>query len=111
MGGVSLATALRRAAAPRWHLANLSMLYLLVILATALLAGRGPAILAALLSFMALDWYFDPPVGHWTVSDPDEWLTLLIFLMTGMVTGQWVAALCLGPPPAGCRGAPCRAQA
>jgi two-component system sensor histidine kinase KdpD len=92
-GSVALATALLRTAAPRWHLANLSMLYLLVILATAVLAGRGPAVLAALLSFMALDWYFVPPVGHWAVSNPDEWMTLLIFLITGTVTGQMAAVL------------------
>src|SRR5438067_10852619 len=73
--GVALATAVIRAAAPRWHLANLSMVYLLVIQVTAILAGRAPAIVAALLSFLAVDWYFVHPVGHLSVSNPDEWLT------------------------------------
>jgi two-component system sensor histidine kinase KdpD len=92
-GGVALVTAVIRAAAPRWHLANLSMLYLLVILATAVLAGRVPAIVAALLSFLAVDWYFVHPVGHWTVSNPDEWVTLMIFLVSSLVTGQMAAIL------------------
>src|SRR5947209_8964806 len=92
-GGVALVTAVIRAAAPRWHLANLSMLYLLVILATAVLAGRVPAIVSALLSFLAVDWYFVHPVGHWTVSNPDEWVTLMIFLVSSLVTGQMAAIL------------------
>lgn len=92
-GSVALATVVLRAAAPRWHLANLSMLYLLVIQATAILAGRGPAILAASLSFLALDWYFVHPVGRLTVSNPEEWSTLLVFLATGVVTGQMAAVL------------------
>src|SRR5205085_2927768 len=84
--GVALVTVLIRTAAPRWHLANLSMLYMLLILVTAVLAGRGPAIVAALLSFLALDWYFLHPVGHWTVSNPDEWVALMIFLVSSLVT-------------------------
>jgi two-component system sensor histidine kinase KdpD len=91
--GVFLVTSVIRAAAPRWHLANLSMLYLLVILATAVLAGRLSAIMAAVLSFLAVDWYFVYPVGHWTVSNPDEWVTLMIFLVSSLVTGQMAATL------------------
>lgn len=92
-GGVALVTALMRAAEPRWHLANRSMLYMLLILVTAVLAGRGPAILAAVLSFLALDWYFLHPVGHWNVSNPDEWVALMIFLVSSLVTGQMAATL------------------
>src|SRR5439155_10799346 len=72
---------------------NLSMVYLLMIQVTAILAGRAPAIVAALLSFLAVDWYFVHPVGHLSVSNPDEWLTLLMFLGTGVVSGQMAAAL------------------
>jgi two-component system sensor histidine kinase KdpD len=90
---VALATTALRLVGPGWHLANLAMLYVLVIQATAILAGRGPALLAAALSFMALNWYFVHPVGHWTVSDPEEWLALLFFLLTGLVTGQMAAVL------------------
>jgi two-component system sensor histidine kinase KdpD len=93
VGGVALATAALRLAAPHSHLANLAMLYVLVIQATAILAGRVPAIVAAVLSFLALNWYFLHPVGHWTVSDPEEWLVLLMLLVTGLVTGQMAAVL------------------
>lgn len=92
-GAVALVTAAMRFAAPRWHLASLSMLYLLLIQGAALLAGRMAAIAAALLSFLALDWYFLNPIGRLTVSNPEEWLTLLLFLVTGVATGQVAAVL------------------
>ena len=40
--------------APR--LANLSMLYLLVVIGTALRFGSGPAVISAVLAFLAIDW-------------------------------------------------------
>jgi two-component system, OmpR family, sensor histidine kinase KdpD len=90
---VAVATATMRVTVPGWHLANLSMLYLLVIQVTAVLGGRLAAIVAALLSFLALNWYFLHPIGHWTVSNPDEWLALLFFLVTGIISGQMAAEL------------------
>jgi two-component system, OmpR family, sensor histidine kinase KdpD len=90
---VALTTAAMRLAAPHWHLASLSMLYILVIQTTAILAGRLAAMVAAVLSFLALNWYFLHPVGHWTVNNPEEWLVLMIFLVTGLVTGQMAAVL------------------
>jgi two-component system sensor histidine kinase KdpD len=91
--GVAFTTLLIRSAVPRWHLANLSMLYLLVIQATAILAGRVAAVVAALLSFLAVNYFFLNPIGQWTVSNPDEWLALVMFLVTGLVSGQMAAEL------------------
>jgi two-component system, OmpR family, sensor histidine kinase KdpD len=73
------------------NLANVSMLYLIAVLATAVGFGRGPAIFAALTAFLVFDWFFVQPVHQLTVSDPGEWISLLLFLLTAIVTGQLAA--------------------
>lgn len=75
------------------HIANISMLYLLVVIAAAVRYGSGPAVVASLLAFLSFDWFFVQPFHTFTVEDPAEWLALLIFLVTAGVTGQLTALL------------------
>jgi two-component system sensor histidine kinase KdpD len=73
------------------NLATVSMLYLLAVLATAVVFGRGPAVFASLVAFLTLDWFFVEPIHEWTVANPEEWVSLLFFLLTAIVTGQLAA--------------------
>jgi two-component system sensor histidine kinase KdpD len=73
------------------NLANISMLYLMAVLAVAVAYGRGPAIFASVVAFLTFDWFFTEPLHHLSVSDPGEWVSLLLFLMTAIVTGQLAA--------------------
>lgn len=75
------------------HITNISLLYLPVVLWLAAWVGRGPAILASLLSFLAYDFFFIPPVTRFTVADPTEWLSLLALLVTSLVTSQLASAV------------------
>ncbi len=71
-----------------FRIANLSMFYLLAVLGTASLFGRGPAIVTSIAAFLALDWFFVEPLHRFTVADPEEWFALLLFLATATITGQ-----------------------
>jgi len=73
------------------NLANISMLYLLAVMATAVAFGRGPAVFASVSAFLIFDWFFVEPLHQFTVSDPEEWVSLLFFLLTATVTGQLAA--------------------
>src|SRR5260370_29507714 len=73
------------------NLANASMLSLLAVMATAVAFGRGPAIFASIAAFLTFDWFFVEPLHQFTVSDPNEWVSLLLFLLTAIVTGQLAA--------------------
>jgi two-component system sensor histidine kinase KdpD len=73
------------------NLANVSMLYLLAVMASAVGFGRGPAIFASVIAFVIFDWFFVEPIHQLTVSDPGEWVSLLFFLLTATVTGQLAA--------------------
>src|SRR6476620_8815056 len=72
-------------------LANASMLYLIAVLATAVAFGRGPAVFASVVAFLTFDWFFVSPIHQWNVGDAEEWLSLLLFLLTAIVTGQLAA--------------------
>jgi two-component system, OmpR family, sensor histidine kinase KdpD len=69
-------------AAGQWGL-----LYLLIVVVVAGGSGTGPALLAALLSFFAWDFFFIPPFGTLNVADPKDWLMLLAFLGVGVLMG------------------------
>src|SRR5579884_1534552 len=73
------------------NLANVSMLYLLAVMATAVAFGRGPAVFVSVTAFLVFDWFFVEPLHELTVSDPGEWVSLLFFLLTAIVTGQLAA--------------------
>jgi two-component system sensor histidine kinase KdpD len=75
------------------RLEHRSPVYLVAVLATGALVGRGPAILAAVLSFVAFDWFFVQPAHTLHVADPDEWQALLLFLLAAVVTGHLTALL------------------
>jgi two-component system sensor histidine kinase KdpD len=92
-GSVALVTALIAVAASVMRIANLEMLYLLAVLGVATLFGVGPAIAAALLAFLAFDFFFVEPIHTFTVADPNEWISLLLLLVTAILVGGLAAEL------------------
>jgi two-component system sensor histidine kinase KdpD len=78
---------------PHARYTNLSMLYLIAVLVAALTFGRGPAVVASIAAFFTYDWFFIPPVHQWTISDLSEWVALVLFLITALITGQLTAAV------------------
>lgn len=93
VGGVLLVTWLISLAHPFLQARSLQMVYLLLVLALAVLGGSGPAIAASVLAFLAFDWFFVRPVGHFTIKDPEEWIALLLFLVVAVITGSLAAGL------------------
>ncbi len=75
------------------RIANISLLYLLVVMSVALRFGSGAAVAASVLAFLGFDFFFVEPLHTFTVRDPAEWLALIVFLITAVVTGHLTAAL------------------
>src|SRR5438132_451741 len=86
LAAVGLMTALIGLILARFHVANVAMLYLLAVFAIALLFGSGPAVLAALGAFLSFDFFFTAPYHTLTVADPEEWIAVLLFLVTALIT-------------------------
>jgi two-component system sensor histidine kinase KdpD len=88
--GVAMVTALI-AALGRFHLANASMLHLVVVLLAAVALGRGPAVVAALAAFLSSNFFLVEPRLTLFVANPEEWITLILLLLAAVVTGQVAA--------------------
>src|SRR5581483_2848996 len=71
-----------------WPIASLQMLYILPILWLAGSRGRMAPLLASAAAFLAFDWFFLPPFHTLDLEQPQEWLSLGIFLIVALVTGQ-----------------------
>lgn len=91
LGAVGLVTGLIAVLVGRLPIANISMLYLIAVLATAVACGSGPAVLASVAAFVTFDWFFVDPQYTFAVANPSEWVSLLLFLLTAIVTGQLAA--------------------
>lgn len=65
---------------------NLSMVFLLAVLVTAMSFGVWPAIFASVLSFLAYNYFFIPPLYTFTIAEPYELLALVIFLVVAVVS-------------------------
>jgi two-component system sensor histidine kinase KdpD len=77
--------------APFLALTNIIMLYLAAVVAVSLGRGRGPSILAAVLSVAAFDLCFVPPQGTLAVADSQYVLTFVVMLATGLTISELAA--------------------
>jgi two-component system, OmpR family, sensor histidine kinase KdpD len=67
-----------------FHPTNLVMLYLAAVVIAALYLGRGPAILASILSVLAFDFFFIEPKLTFSVYDTQYFLTFFALLLVGL---------------------------
>jgi two-component system, OmpR family, sensor histidine kinase KdpD len=67
---------------------NLVMIYLLGVVAVSLWLGRGPSILAAVVSVAVFDFCFVPPRWTFAVGDTQYLLTFAVMLLTGLVISR-----------------------
>ena len=75
------------------ELANIAMLFPLAVLFAALWLGRGPAVLAALLSVALLDFFFVKPHFTFAIEDLQYLLTFAVLLSVALIAAELVARL------------------
>lgn len=66
--------------------------YLVLVLALATRVGKKEALIACLASVFSYNYFFLPPVGTFTISDPQNWVALLAFLVTALTTSHLSAS-------------------
>ncbi len=82
---VGAGTVLSALVHPLFSPANLVMIYLLTVVIAAIYLGRGPSLLAAVLSVLAFDFFFVPPRLTLVVSNSEYLLTFLALLVVSLV--------------------------
>ena len=83
--GVAVATAVDWVMFPYFGSANLIMMYLMAVIVIAIRLGRGPSVLASVLSVATFDFFFVPPYLSFAVSDIQYLLTFAIMLIVALV--------------------------
>lgn len=92
-GACVLTTLLALPLANLFDSANIVMLFLLCVVLVAVKLGRGPSMLAAVLSVASFDFFFVQPRLSFAVSDVQYLLTFVVMLVVGLLIGQLTANL------------------
>lgn len=72
---------------------NISLIYLVAVLALAGTRGLYAAVLSSLVAFLSFDYFLIQPLYTFSITRPEEWLALFIFLCAAIITGQLAVAL------------------
>ncbi|HUN78987.1 MAG TPA: ATP-binding protein [Solirubrobacteraceae bacterium] len=67
---------------------SLGVVYLLAVLVVSLTWGAWLGAFTALLSAAAFNYFHLPPVGRFTLRDPDNWVALATFLVVAVLTSS-----------------------
>jgi len=90
VAGLPLLTAALVAGQHRLGLADDLLIYLVAVVAVAVVGGFWPAVLAAVTSSLLLNWYFTEPVHTLTIADPQNLLALLLFVTVAVTVSSVV---------------------
>jgi signal transduction histidine kinase len=90
VAGLPLLTAALVAGQSKLSLADDLLMYLVAIVAVAVVGGFWPAVLAAVTSSLLLNWYFTRPVHTLTIADPQNLLALLLFVTVAVTVSSVV---------------------
>src|SRR5438034_1783805 len=77
-----------RDALPRVNQTTVALSFLLAILAVSAVWGMTVSVLMSIAAILALNYFFLPPVGAFTVADPENWIALFAFLVTSVTGSQ-----------------------
>lgn len=72
----------------RLNEAHITLAYLLIVQGGSARGGRPLGIALAATAFLCFDVFFLPPFGTLTIQDPLNWLVLLAFLVTSVLSAQ-----------------------
>jgi len=86
--GVALVSGLLKLFGTHVNPTTVGLTLLLVILLIASEWGSGPAVLASLLGVICFNFFYLPPVGTFTISEPANWIALFAFLVTAIIAGR-----------------------
>jgi len=74
-----------------FHLTNptiAALSYLLIVLITAAGSSLKASIAVSVLADLCLNYFFMPPIGTFTIADPQNWVALLAFLAVAVVASN-----------------------
>ena len=67
---------------------EVSLTLLLVVLFASTLFGSTAGLIASAFGILCFNFFFLPPYGTLTISDPENWLAFAAFVVTALIAGQ-----------------------
>jgi two-component system sensor histidine kinase KdpD len=67
---------------------TVALTFLVAVLLVAAAWGLNYSVYTALIATACFNFFFLPPVGTWTIADPQNWIALAVFLTTGMIASH-----------------------
>jgi two-component system sensor histidine kinase KdpD len=67
---------------------TVALTFLLAVLVVAATWGLRCAVFMAVVAALAFNYFFLPPVGTFTIADPQNWVALFAFLVTAVISSQ-----------------------
>jgi len=71
---------------------TVALAFLLVVLATATVGHLWASIVVSMAAMLALNFLFLPPLGTFTIADPQNWIALFAFLVVAVIASNLSAA-------------------
>ncbi|MCO7219570.1 ATP-binding protein [Klenkia sp. PcliD-1-E] len=90
VAGIPVVTAACLAAGTALSLASVLLVFLLLVVAVALVGGLGPALLAAVVGALVENWFFTQPTGRLTVARLDDLVALAGYLVVAVAVATVV---------------------
>ncbi|MES2001047.1 MAG: DUF4118 domain-containing protein [Pseudomonadota bacterium] len=92
-GFVAVSTTIGHLMAPRWGTSAVDLVFLPAVIAAAVFAGMGPALLAAVASALAYNYYFTAPFHTFVIHHPADVVTVVVLFLVALVTSQLAASI------------------
>lgn len=72
---------------------TIALTFLLAILAVSAVWGMAVSVFMSVVGVLTINYFFLPPVGTFTIADPQNWVALLAFLVTSIMGSQLSARI------------------
>ena len=73
---------------PHVNPTTVALCYVLAVLVIATTWGMVEATSASLVAVLCFNFFFLPPVGTWWIADPQNWVALVVLMVTGIIASQ-----------------------
>lgn len=91
LAGVALVTLGVELASDRIDVLSMAVVYQLLVLVVSAAWGLRAGLATGLASVLAINWFFVPPTGTFTIGDSRGWISLAVFAVTAVVTSRLTA--------------------
>jgi two-component system sensor histidine kinase KdpD len=88
VAGVLAAAWISQFAEPLVGYRAIAWIFLAVVVVMGAFVGRGPTLLAAVLSALLWDFRFEKPLYSFSIDSPDDWVLLVMYFVVAVTLGQ-----------------------